>query len=177
MPELPTSEAVNHGENTAITPENPNETPQPIATEREVTKQFPLRLPISVINDLENEVKKRRLSGAMIEVPMYCRFVLENHRKVSAYDAEIEAISDENAVLKRRILDLQLRDGSTADAQSAYAQEQPESAMETARTFKALQIAVQKAAETMSESGYFTQEYYETLVTEYFRQILPQIPK
>lgn len=166
-----TSEAENHGENAAFTPEIPQETPEPLLMEREPTKQFPLRLPISVINDLENEVKTRRLRGEMIETPLYCRFVLENHRKVSAYDAEIEGIRRENAALTQRILELQLRDENTVQPS-----EPPSTAHYERRAFEALQIAVKKAAETMAESSYYTSEYYESLVSEYFRQILPQIP-
>lgn len=165
------SEAENHGENAAFTPEIPQETPAPLTIEREATKQFSLRLPISVINDLENEVKTRRFRGEMIETPLYCRFVLENHRKVSAYDAEIEAIRRENAALTQRILELQLRDENTA-----LPSETASTAHYDRRAFEALQIAVKKAAETMSESSHYAPEYYESLVSEYFRQLLPQIP-
>ena len=163
--------APSEAENAAFTPEIPQETPEPLLMEREATKQFPLRLPISVINDLENEVKTRRFRGEMIETPLYCRFVLENHRKVSAYDAEIEAIRRENAALTQRILELQLRDENTA-----LPSETASTAHYDRRAFEALQIAVKKAAETLSEYECRPPEYYESLVSEYFRQLLPQIP-
>lgn len=164
-------EAENRDENAVFSQENTHEQPEPLPSEREPTKQFPLRLPVRVITDLENEVKTRRLRGEMIETPVYCRFVLENHRKVSAYDAEIDGLRRENAALTQRILELQLRDENTA-----LPSESASTAHYERRAFEALQIAVKKAAETMAESSYYTSEYYESLVSEYFRQILPQIP-
>ena len=160
----PTAEVENPEENAVISTEIP-EIAQP---KREITKQFPLRLPVSVINDLENEVKNRRSRGEMIETPMYCRFILENHRKVSLFDAEIQKLRDENASLTQRLLEYQLHGESDADTEPKTADDQ--------RAYKALQIAVKKASETIAESSYNTAEYYETLVSEYFRQILPQIP-
>lgn len=170
MLQTSTPEADNHGENTAFTQEITNEQPETAPNEREPTKQFPLRLPIKVINDLENEVKTRRLRGEIIETAMYCRFILENHRKVSNYDAEIEALRRENAALTQRILELQLHDENTA-----LPSELPESANDNRRAFQALQAAVKKAAETIAEYESRPSEYYEAIVSEYFRQILPQI--
>lgn len=165
------SEAENHGENAAFTPEIPQETPAPLTIEREATKQFSLRPPISVIADIENVVKTRRLHGEMIETPMYCRYILENHRKVSNYDADMEKLRRENAALTSRILELQLCDENDALTDST-----PSKPSEHDRVVKALQAAIKKATETFAKDGFYTAEYYETIVSDYYRQILPQIP-
>ncbi|MCA0231541.1 MAG: hypothetical protein LCH91_13800 [Bacteroidetes bacterium] len=156
-----------HAQNTAISHELPQETAEQPTTEQEVTKQFPLRLPISTIVDLENEVKSRQNRGEMIETAMYCRYVLKNHKKIGNYDAEIEALRTENERLTQENLLLRLPSENTAQPS-----EMPKTSV---KELKALEMAVKEASRTIAESGYYTAEYYETLVIEYFRQILPQI--
>lgn len=154
-------------QNTVLSQELPQETTENETTEQDQTKQFPLRLPISTITDITNEVKLRKNRGELIETAMYCRHVLQNHRKVSAYDAEIEPLRAENARLTQENLLLRLPSENTAQPS-----EMPQTRM---KELKSLEMAVKEASKTMAESGYYTVEYYETLVAEYFRQILPQI--
>ncbi|WP_028525622.1 hypothetical protein [Runella limosa] len=162
--------ASEQAQNTAISPELPHETAEQPTTEQEITKQFPLRLPISTIVDLENEVKTRKNRGEMIETAMYCRYVLKNHKKIGNYDAEIEALRAENARLTQENLHLRLPSENTAQPS-----EMPKTSV---KKLKALEMAVKEASRTIAENvfyGHYGPEYYETLVIEYFRQILPQI--
>ena len=171
MPEPLTPEAENGHENAAFSPDSPQESPEVPQTTTEATKQFPLRLPVSVIIDIENEVKARCLRGEILENAIYCRHVLKNHRKAYNYDADIDKLRRENAALTQRILDLQLREENTGndDLPSAVPTQER-------RALLAMQEAVKNAAIDFSKEGFYTPDYYENIVLHYFKAILPQIP-
>lgn len=163
LPEMPE----NAHENAAFSQDSPQESPEVPQTTTEATKQFPLRLPVAVISDIENVVKSRRLHGEMIETPMYCRYVLENHRKIANYDTDFEKLRRENAALTQRILELQLRDENDVLPASVPSEHE--------RVIKALQAAIKKATEMFAQDGFYNAEYYEAIVSDYYQQILPQI--
>lgn len=166
-----TSEAQNDGENAAFTPDSPQESPEVPQTTTEATKQFPLRLPVAVIIDIENEVKARCLRGEILENAIYCRHVLKNHRKAYNYDADMDKVRRENAALTSRILELQLReDNAVNDGFSLPVQN------EERRALLAMQEAVKNAAIDFSKEGFYSPDYYENVVLHYFKAILPQIP-
>ena len=172
MPEALTEVPENAHENAAFSPDSPQESPEVPQITTEATKQFPLRLPVAVIIDIENEVKTRLLRGEELETAMYCRRVLRNHRKAYSYDADMNELRRENAALTQRILELQLRDENPVIDSEAT-----KGASEESRVLIAMRDAIKKAALDFAEEGFCTAEYYESVVSHYFNQILPQIPQ
>lgn len=153
MQENPIDQLATVEEKTEPTPAPTPEIPR----EKEHTKQFTLRLPLSVIQDIEQVIEERRDSGEIIESSIYCRYVLQHHRDI----IDAPRLRQENAELTQRLLELELHDVNAVEPREKD-------------NITIVKEALRHASMDFAKEGFRTVEYYESVFMHYYQQILVQ---